>query len=525
MRDAPVWKSLAAASRSPRATAVLGVWFAVMFIGTAQHGQVSADVLASYLPAWSLGQNGNVNLDAFREGTMFLREVDGHWRSDRFPGAILPAVPAYALFGNPATATIGPSLLTAGLMSALTVVFIHRTLLRVTGPGVALAATLVFGLGTPIWTVSADALWTHTSTQLGLAAALYGLAAGRPWISGVGMMLSTAARPHTAIAAAVLGIGAFIRTRKVTPALWLAAGSLAGFAIVLWWSGATLGNATLFPGSYAGRGNNALTAGNAAGEDAAALGWPVNLAGFLISPERGLLVMCPFIVPCVVGMRRAWRTAPAFAKDGTIAAVVYSVAQLAVNGFGGGWGFYSFRHGLEGLTLATPMLVLGAVAVARSPMWARATVVLVGYAVAVHTLGAVFYVAYDEGPVWWTKYQAFEIASEGIWTLIPSIAVGVLVAGFCVAMVRADHGAVVDVTDGSRAMERGKTSRMGPDDDAVHTRANLLPEEELVGSADPEAQAEAILEESEQRTAEPTADDPRGAADDGFEHRRAEDIV
>lgn len=42
------------------------------------------------------------------------------------------------------------------------------------------------------------------------------------------------------------------------------------------------------------------------------------------------------------------------------------------------------------------------------------------------------------------------------------------------------------------------------DDDRVQTRAeNLWPEEERAGSDDPEAQAEAILEESDERVDDP----------------------
>lgn len=47
-----------------------------------------------------------------------------------------------------------------------------------------------------------------------------------------------------------------------------------------------------------------------------------------------------------------------------------------------------------------------------------------------------------------------------------------------------------------------------PDDDRVETRAELLPEEEAAGSDDPHAQAEAILEESDERT-----EDPEGTRD------------
>ncbi|MDH2413610.1 hypothetical protein [Nocardioides sp. CER19] len=44
-----------------------------------------------------------------------------------------------------------------------------------------------------------------------------------------------------------------------------------------------------------------------------------------------------------------------------------------------------------------------------------------------------------------------------------------------------------------------------PDDEHVTSRAELLPEEVAAGSDDPREQAEAILEESEERT-----DDPAG---------------
>lgn len=48
-----------------------------------------------------------------------------------------------------------------------------------------------------------------------------------------------------------------------------------------------------------------------------------------------------------------------------------------------------------------------------------------------------------------------------------------------------------------------------PDHDSVTERAHLLPEELAAGSADPEEQAEIILEESAERT-----DDPEGTQAD-----------
>ncbi len=54
----------------------------------------------------------------------------------------------------------------------------------------------------------------------------------------------------------------------------------------------------------------------------------------------------------------------------------------------------------------------------------------------------------------------------------------------------------------------------------VETRSQLLPEEQAAGGSDiPEAQAEAILAESEERTLHPDADDAQGG------HRQSADTV
>ena len=58
------------------------------------------------------------------------------------------------------------------------------------------------------------------------------------------------------------------------------------------------------------------------------------------------------------------------------------------------------------------------------------------------------------------------------------------------------------------------------DDPRVPDRAELLPEEQAVGSDDPEAQAEAILEESDQRRASRD-----NAPDSKVEHRSSEEVT
>ncbi len=58
------------------------------------------------------------------------------------------------------------------------------------------------------------------------------------------------------------------------------------------------------------------------------------------------------------------------------------------------------------------------------------------------------------------------------------------------------------------------------DEERVAGRAELLPEEEAVGSDDPDAQAEAILDESDRRQSSRNA-----APDSTVEHRTSEDVT
>ncbi len=57
------------------------------------------------------------------------------------------------------------------------------------------------------------------------------------------------------------------------------------------------------------------------------------------------------------------------------------------------------------------------------------------------------------------------------------------------------HGTTSDETD--------ETAETAETDERVISRSDLLPEEAAAGSDDPEAQAEAILEESDERTRDP----------------------
>jgi hypothetical protein len=66
-------------------------------------------------------------------------------------------------------------------------------------------------------------------------------------------------------------------------------------------------------------------------------------------------------------------------------------------------------------------------------------------------------------------------------------------------------------------MAVGRTNAMSERED---TRANLLPEEERAGSDDPQAQAEQVLADSDERSA-----DRNAAPDTVLEHRSSDETL
>ena len=68
--------------------------------------------------------------------------------------------------------------------------------------------------------------------------------------------------------------------------------------------------------------------------------------------------------------------------------------------------------------------------------------------------------------------------------------------------------------------DAGSDTDSSPADRVERRAADLLPEERSAGSADPEAQAEAILEESDEREA-----DQEAAPDSFLEHRSSDQTV
>lgn len=426
----------------PRHAALLVflAFFAVYVASANYSTHQDTDVISTSLVSWFIAQHHTIYVDPYAHKHLWVTKVGGHWVSNRFPGTILLAVPAYWLLGGGfAKLPFYPGTITAAVVTAVAMAVMFVVLRRVASQGVALVGTLVLGLATGTWTVSANALWTHGPDQLWLGLMLLFLADEHYLSSGLAFGLAIFTRAHLAVAAAVTGIAQAIYRRSLGALARIAFGSvLGGIALLLWthW----LFDTWNIRGGY--------SEGTLYGGGLRRL--PINFAGAFVSPERGLLVFSPYLLLLVPGAVRAWRVAPAWVRSTSLGGITYLIAQLYLNRFSGGDGFYSYRLPIETLTMMAPMFVLMYTQWTAARRWRRATFGgLLAFSVAVHSIGA--FQDHDYGGVFdpWRRYTPWVILDGlHIWALVVLL-VAVVAGILWVIRAFARLGGDVDAADRS----------------------------------------------------------------------------
>ena len=345
-----------------------------VYWATAERAGVNVDAYAASAGAWRLATAESPWFDDLdvkkiegthkdrgvnRNGQWISESPNGHVTVQRMPGPIISGVPFYWLLGDSGTSeadfTLDPAAVAASSMSALAVMLIFLALRRSASTPLALVAALVFAFATPTWTISANGLWTHTVTQLGIAGAAFGASRGRWWLSGMFLGIGMLGRPHLALIAAVLGLGVAWSRRDVRIALRLAIPTVTSLALLAAWNRAVHGQWSL-AGSFT------YAVGNAA-EGFSGNGLRqllTNYVGFLISFNRGLLIWTPILLLFIPAILRARKALPDWSVWLALGGVVYTFFQLRINEFSGGIFFYGYRHGLEMLTAWMPALCFSA---------------------------------------------------------------------------------------------------------------------------------------------------------------------
>lgn len=237
--------------------------------------------------------------------------------------------------------------------------------MRRVGTLAAATAALVFAFATPMWSVAANALWTHTVTTLGITGMAWASDRQRWWLVGVFGGIALWGRVHVSLIVAVLGLGLAYYHRR--PAIAILVGGVSGLAMGL----ATLWTRWVY-GTWSPTGGYSAPGYLSRVQDGFHDTWNERIAnefGLWFSADRGIFVWTPVLLLLVLALIRSWRGLPRWSTVLLAGGLLYTCVQGWFSGFHGGDTFFSYRLGLEFLACATPAFVM---AVASAGAFARA---------------------------------------------------------------------------------------------------------------------------------------------------------
>lgn len=283
---------------------------------------------------------------------------------------------------------------TASVVAAATTGLVYLLLRRRAGRRLAVALAVVFALGTTTWVVSSQAMWQHGLGQLLAAAGLLLVTgergAGRSLSLGAVCGLLASNRPPDAVLAAALLAAALPWGGRLVARMLAAAAVPVGLTVA--YNLAATGN---MAGGYGVMGSASFLQHDLA----------PGLAGLLVSPTKGLLVFCPFLLVVPLALRPSLRAEPERRLTLAISAgIALQLLLYAKADWRGGWSW-----GPRYLTDLLPFLFwLLPPAVARLSRAGRLLFAAgCGAAIAVEAVGAFWYttandrqVFADERGVW-----------------------------------------------------------------------------------------------------------------------------
>jgi len=382
---------------------VLFVWLAYLITATYDSFQIN-DNRAVNISAWSLGTRGTLELPASWEGhnRWIIEGRDGALYTNRFPGAILWAAPFHAVAGLVAgTGTpdhavfinYAPGGVAAATVTALAVGVTFLVLRRLANRRLAVTATAALALGTGVWSVSADSMWTHGVTHLTLMLGVLAAADARYARSGLAFAAAVLTRPHTAVVPAAVGIWQTVADRRWRPMLAMGTTSLVGVILLIAYSQWLFETWMPVAGYDTGRpGGVAQTP------------WLQTLERFAFTlghPQRGVMIYTPALLVLVPFVRHGWRASPTWVRSSAAGGVLYLLVQLRVNTFDGGADFFGARLTLETLVLITPLLLrTWQTSVSQNPKLKGACVGLLVVGLLLHGYGALNPITNEARDAW-----------------------------------------------------------------------------------------------------------------------------
>jgi hypothetical protein len=268
--------------------------------------------------------------------------------------------------------------LSASLLASIASVLMFLVLRRDSGPW-SLPLALVFAFGTNTWMISSQALWQHGTGELLIALALLLVVVPRSAISAallgaVCVFMAANRPPDGLIAGAFVLFTVWSRRRG---ALWLLAGAAVPLVALLYYNLDFIGHVA---GGYALAKNR--------NQDFFKLNWS-GVAGLLVSPTRGLLVFCPFLIFVPLGLIQRFRTS---SSKGLALALSFAVAAQFLLYSQADWRS-GVSWGPRWLTDVLPILIwlLAPVPLILRPLTRGLLIFAMTASVGVQTVGAFWY--------------------------------------------------------------------------------------------------------------------------------------
>jgi hypothetical protein len=372
--------------------------------------QAEVDCITGPYVAWSLVRHGSLNLRGCPEleryvGTEVRVLPDGRWVSARPPGSAWTALPFVAPFaiGRAEPPRMVNIVHLGKLTAAISVAgaaVLFFLLCRRFAPSAAWPATVLFALGTCLWSVASQALWMHGPATFWLTLGLYLLlpvdeilGAKRAGWAGLALGLAIATRPTTAFFGLASGLVLLLRRR------WFAACGLALGAAL------PVGLVCLVNFSHFG---SPLLGGYATDNWTSHPPLWLGLTGLLAAPSRGLLVYSPALILLPVGLLILGKRRNGLEKGSrdlllgwTAAAAVTVLFFARWHDWYGGW-CYGPRFLCETMPICCLLFALGYGALRVS--WQRGlALVLVAVSVGIHFVGVTGHAAIAD---WYVRHSA-----------------------------------------------------------------------------------------------------------------------
>jgi len=345
----------------------------LVYLATMPTQRSMNDVESAAVAGWRYATTGGMSLDGLdlhRLGTLSDGAADwlwvttgagGHQVISRSPGVMVASVPAYWLWAHlgghgsaPEQFSLVPAQVTAVLLTVAALALLWLALEGLVGTATRTLAVAALACATPVWTVAAGGLYTHSIDLLGIGGMAWAARRERWWLVGVFGGVALWGRLHMALVVAVVGLTMAVVRRRPAIAVRVGLPSLLLMGLAALFSHAVYGHWTP-AGGY--RTADQYAAGVVRTDHLSQLR---TYAGLLIAPDRGLLVWSPVLLLLPLAIGRVWRSAPAWTRALAVGGLAYLVVQGLLDGFSGGSGYFGYRLTLEPLGCAFPLLVLAA---------------------------------------------------------------------------------------------------------------------------------------------------------------------